>query len=61
MTDLVDHWACRFVLRDGEGELSDAQAMDLLQRISSRHRWTHVEKLHEIDGQPGFTKSQGED
>ncbi len=61
MTDLVDHWACRFVLRDGEGELNDAQAMDLLQRISSRHRWTHVEKLHEIDGQPGFTKSQGED
>lgn len=61
MTDLVDHWACRFVLCDGDGELSDAQAMELLQRISSRHRWTHVEKLHEIDGQPGFTKSQGED
>jgi len=61
MTDLVDHWACRFVLRDGEGELNDVQAMELLQRISTRHRWTHVEKLHEIDGQPGFTKSQGED
>lgn len=61
MTDLVDHWACRFVLRDGEGDLSEAQVLDLLQRIGSRHRWTHVEKLHEIDGQPGFTKSQGED
>ncbi len=61
MTDLVDHWACRFVLRDGKGDLSEAQVLDLLQRIGSRHRWTHIEKLHEIDGQLGFTKSQGED
>lgn len=61
MTDLVDHWACRFVLRDGEGDLSELQVLELLQRIGSRHRWTHIEKLHEMDGQPSFTKSQGED
>jgi isocitrate dehydrogenase len=61
MTDLVDHWTCRFVLRDDGGELGEAQVLDLLQRISSRYRWTHIEKLHEFDGQPGFTKAQGED
>lgn len=61
MTDLVDHWTCRFVLRDDGGELGEAQVLDLLQRIGSKHRWTHIEKLHEFDGQPGFTKAQGED
>ena len=61
LTDLVDHWRCRFILRDSGGDLIDAQAFDLLQRISSKHRWTHIEKLHEFDGQPGFTKAQGED
>jgi isocitrate dehydrogenase len=61
LTDLVDHWRCRFILRDSGGDLIDAQAFDLLQRISSKHRWTHIEKLHEFDGQLGFTKAQGED
>jgi isocitrate dehydrogenase len=59
--DLVDHWRCRFILRDDGGELTDTVALDLLQRIGGKHRWTHIEKLHEFDGQPGFTKAQGED
>lgn len=60
MTDQVDHWSCRFILRDEAGDLTDAQAQQLLQRIAARYRWTHVEKLHEFDGSPAFTKSQGE-
>lgn len=61
LTDCVDHWRCRFVLRDGQGEVNDADVLDLLQRVASRHRWMHVEKLQEFNGQPGFTKAQGED
>jgi isocitrate dehydrogenase len=58
--DMVDHYACRFLLRDGGTELSDDAVHDVLVRISSRHRWMHLEKLQEFDGEPGFTRAQGE-
>jgi len=58
--DMVDHYACRFALRGGPGELSDDAVHELLTRVSSRHRWMHLEKLQEFDGEPGFTKAQGE-
>jgi isocitrate dehydrogenase len=58
--DMVDHYACRFLLRDGGTELSDDLVHDVLVRISSRHRWMHLEKLQEFDGEPGFTRAQGE-
>jgi isocitrate dehydrogenase len=58
--DMVDHYACRFVIREGPGELSDDVVHDLLTRVSTRHRWMHLEKLQEFDGEPGFTKAQGE-
>ncbi|MCX7879977.1 MAG: NADP-dependent isocitrate dehydrogenase [Ignavibacteria bacterium] len=61
ITDCVDHFRCRFILRSNDGELTDAQLIDLLQRVSSEFRWMHIEKLQEFDGQPGFTKAQGED
>lgn len=61
MTDCVDHWRCRFVLRDSAGELGDAQLLDLVSRIGGRHRWMHLEKLQEFDGHEAFTKAQGED
>lgn len=61
MTDMVDHWRCRFVSRNGERELSDATLLELVGRIGSEHRWMHVEKLQEFDGEPAFTKAQGED
>ena len=57
--DMVDHYACRFMLRD-PGELSDDAVHDLLARVSTRHRWMHLEKLQEFDGEPAFTKAQGE-
>ncbi len=61
ITDVVDHYRCRFVARDAGTELTDAQIMELLQRVASRVRWMHLEKLQEFDGEMGFTKAQGED
>ncbi len=61
ITDVVDHYRCRFILRDGQGEVEDRHVLDLLQRIGAHLRWMHIEKLQEFDGEPGFTKAQGED
>jgi len=61
MTDMVDHWRCRFVSRNGEDGLSDAVLLELVGRIGAEHRWMHVEKLQDFDGEPAYTKAQGED
>lgn len=61
ITDCVDHWRCRFILRDAAADLNDETILDLLKRIGERTRWTHVEKLHVFDGANGFTMAQGED
>ncbi|HYG72348.1 MAG TPA: isocitrate dehydrogenase, partial [Actinomycetota bacterium] len=58
--DMVDHYACRFIIREDPGDLSDDAVHDLLKRVSSRHRWMHIEKLQEFDGELGFTRAQGE-
>jgi isocitrate dehydrogenase len=59
--DCVDHWRCRFVSRNGAGDVTDAEVLGIIERVGSQHRWVHVEKLHEFDGKPGFTKAQGEE
>jgi isocitrate dehydrogenase len=61
ITDCVDHWRCRFILRDAAGDLQDAALFELLGKVAAKHRWMHIEKLPEIDGEPGFTRAQGED
>jgi len=58
--DVVDHYRCRFVLRE-DGELSRAGIRDLLARIESSVDWVHLELLQEFDGEPAFTRAQGED
>jgi isocitrate dehydrogenase len=50
ITDVVDHYRCRFMLRDASGDATDAQILDLIQRVGSRFRWMHIEKLQEFDG-----------
>jgi isocitrate dehydrogenase len=59
--DCVDHWRCRFIVREAGAELDESAIFNLLQRIGTRHRWMHVEKLQEFDGADGFTMAQGED
>jgi isocitrate dehydrogenase len=60
MPDLVDHFRCRLVAR-ADGVIDDGAILAVLGRIGATHRWMHVEKLEEHDGQPGFTKAHGED
>ena len=55
---LVDHFRCRFVLRDSAAVLSEVEILALLGTIGARYRWMHVEKLQEFDGQPAFSRSQ---
>ena len=55
---LVDHFRCRFVLRDGAGSLGDDEILSLVKAIGGQHRWMHIEKLQEFDGEPAFSKSQ---
>ena len=59
--DCVDHWRCRFVLRDENADVAPDMIMALLTSVNAKHQWMHVEKLLEIDGEPGYTKAQGED
>jgi isocitrate dehydrogenase len=54
---LVDHFRCRFIRHD-DGDLGDAAILALLERIGANHRWMHVEKLQEFDGEAAFSKSQ---
>jgi len=57
--DYVDHWRCRFLTRNGE--VTTRTVTELLNRVSARYRWSRVQLLHELDGEPGFTRAQGED
>lgn len=57
--DYVDLWRARLVMRE-EGEMSDSHFLPVLQLIASKHRWTHVEKLHVFDGKEQFSKVQGQ-
>ncbi len=61
ITDCVDEWRCRFMMRDAAAQLNDRQLSQLLLAVGAKHGWGHVEKLQIFDGAPGFTKSQGED
>jgi len=59
--DCIDASTCRLMLRKADGDLSDAEIFALLPKLAAKMKWTHLEKLNEFDGAPGFTKAQGED
>jgi isocitrate dehydrogenase len=61
ITDCVDHWFCRFVPKQENSDVTDAQIIDLLQKVGDQHRWCHIEKLQQFNGDLAFTKAQGED
>jgi isocitrate dehydrogenase len=60
ITDTLDHWRARFITKENPGDLPDEDVNQLLARISRRHKWMHIEKLQEFDGELGFTRDQGE-
>jgi isocitrate dehydrogenase len=55
---LVDHYRCRFVLRDAAGKLGDPEVLSLLGSVGAKYKWMHLEKLQEFDGEPAYSKSQ---
>lgn len=55
---LTDVYGCRFM---AEGAVTNGDVLSLLEAIDAAgYRWVHVEKLHEINGKPGFSAAQGE-
>ena len=61
-TDCVDHWRCRFLYSQPNGDVPLERVNQLLGSIQTTGlRWMHLEKLQEFDGKPAFTKAQGED
>jgi isocitrate dehydrogenase len=60
LTDCVDQWRCRFIMRNSEQALEDAALLALLTSIPSVFSWMHVEKLQEFDGKLGYSLAQGE-
>ncbi|MGZ6345278.1 MAG: NADP-dependent isocitrate dehydrogenase [Candidatus Limnocylindrales bacterium] len=57
--DSVRWFTGRYVAA-GDAEPSEAELLALLARVAERHHWTHVERLQAFDGEPAFTKAQGE-
>ena len=58
-TDHVRWYRGRFVAREGR-TVSEGDLVGLLGRIAARHRWTEVLRLQSFDGEPAYTKAQGE-
>ena len=58
--DVVDQYRCRFI-RLVDQPLALAEIRDLVGRVEAELAWCHVELLQHFDGQPSFTKAQGED
>ena len=58
--DVVDQYRCRFIRR-ADQPVTLAEVRDLIGRVEAELPWCHVELLQYFDGQPSFTKAQGED
>ena len=58
--DVVDQYRCRFIRRVDQ-PLALSEVRDLIGRVEAELPWCHVELLQYFDGQPSFTKAQGED
>ncbi len=61
ITDTVDAFKVRLMMRDSSKDMTDDIFLPVLQKISGAYRWGHIEKLQIFDGKEGFTKAQGED
>ena len=56
-----DHWRCRFLPESGDGKVSHAQVISLLDRVAGEgYDFIKTEGLYTFDGQRGFSLDQGE-
>ena len=55
---LVDQYRCRFLARNRHADISDPEILSLLTRIGDSHRWMHVEKLQQFDGEDAFSRTR---
>lgn len=60
LPDLVDGFRCRLLLKSFEDRIDDQEILAFLSRLSVQYTWNHLEKLYLFEGQPSYTKSQGE-
>ena len=58
-TGCVDHFRARFLVTDPRRWTQDS-ILELLRAVAGTYRWMHVEKLETLDGEPSFTRAQGE-
>ena len=58
-TGCIDHFRCRFIISD-QASWNPESVLGLLQRVGTDFRWMHVEKLEVVDGEPMYTRAQGE-
>lgn len=59
-TFLVDHFDCRFMLKEPAQGNFPQGISDLVKAIGQHHSWMHVEKLQRFDGKDAFERPQGE-
>ncbi len=53
---LVDQYRCRFMKKDRNDDLTDAEILGLLTRIGEDHFWMHIEKLQQFDDEDAFSR-----
>ncbi len=53
---LVDQYRCRFMKKDRNDDLTDAEILRLLTRIGEDHFWMHIEKLQQFDDEDAFSR-----
>ena len=58
--DVVDLWYARLLVKETNKILTYNDILSLLEIISKKYKWVHVEVLSEFDGKLGFSKAQGE-
>ena len=55
---IVDHHRCRYT---SDGPVTTADVLAVLTKLEEMGiRWCHVELLNTVDGQPRYSKAQGE-
>lgn len=58
--DVVDHWRCRFLMRDEQASAGPEHEAELLALLKRDFVWSTLQKLWIFDGEAAWSKAQGE-